>query len=297
MNFPLPQVKQENIGLLREVRTKRKYESENKKKSKFFSSTSSDKTSKNENNKSNSYCLISITGIGGAIIIIVTIIFTVMEILNNKNTSIIAYPVSYTGDNNIDGGDNNENIIESQINSDYVYPRISLDEVRAEIQKARMKETEKAKEMIRSTLETQLSLIPSDFPSDANFAENFNLINTYFKDTEFYKRYRTNGDTEWFNDLSSSIAIYDHSNSIDLYSSKLQICVHIINHANGYGFRNWRDGQLHFMTDLMGDDCTLAIHWGWLDICPKQPDGLGNAYNIFEILFYCSLFSIISSIL
>lgn len=258
---------------MREVRSKRKYESEHKKKNKI--------QNKDKKGDNNSCCLISITGIGGAIIIIITIIFTVIEIMNNKNTSIIAYPVNYNDDND----DNNINDIDNnKPNIDYVYPRISLDEVRAEIEKARLKEKEEAKELIKVTLENQLSYIASDFPSDANFNEKFNMIDKYFKDTEFYERYRKNGDIEYFSDLSLSYAIYD----TNLYQDNdlIKICVEITDRVNGYGYRNWRDGQLSFMTQSMDPKCSLSIHWGSLDICPPQNDGIRDVYNVYEILYY-----------
>ena len=274
MKFPLPQIKEEDRCLLRDVRAKRKYELRNKKSKKYPL-----KKNKNDEKNSNSYCMITVTGIGGAIIIIITIIFTVMEIMNNRNTSITAYPINYNDNNNNNDNDNNNgNIMEK--NPNYVYPRISLDEVRAEIQRARAKETEMAQEMINLALETQLSYIPLDLPSDFDInSDSIDLIDKYFKETEFYQRWRNSGDIEWTKKLSSSIAIYNES----LYNN-LPICVHISNRQNGFGYRNWRDGQIHFMTQLMS--CTLAIHWGWIDFCPSQTKGSKDVYNIFEILFY-----------
>eukprot|EP01084_Bolivina_argentea_P217377 369089_1 len=147
--------------------------------------------------------------------------------------------------------------------------------------KAHHKEIHKSEKELEDALEAQQSWLPQDFPPGADRNTVHDIISTFFKDTEFYRRFRLEGDTEWTAKLSQSKAIYNDSQS---HYNTLPICLQFVNRVNGYGYRNWRDGQVYYMAEMMS--CSVAIHWGWIDICPAQTEGANDAYNVFEILFY-----------
>ena len=249
MNFPLPVVKEEDRGLLREVRARRKYENPRQKRS--------GRTFKSNNNRdSSSNCIATTTVVIGALVVIMTVGFTALEIIHNRNTQITAYPV-----------DPNEARAESTLIQPPPYAGPSMDEIRAELQRS-------TRHQQMSSQIDQRALIPPDFPEDQDPNTMTDLIGTVFKDTEFHRRFREEGATEWTKKISQSRAIYNES----LYGD-LPICVQMTNTANGYGYRVWRDAQLHYHSSLMS--CAMAVHWGSIGICPPS-DGV----NMFEFLFY-----------
>ena len=230
MNFPIPKVSEEDKGLLRNVRAKRKYE---KKKPNKYGSKKDD--------GQNNCCMIAVTTIGGLFVIIVTVFLTAKEILNNNHTTITAYPMNYNNneENGATEGSNNDILDFLNKNENYMYPRISLEEVRREIEKSKAAQNAEKQKETEAGLKAQLSIIPKDFPSDSDPNTMTDIISTLFKDTEFYKRFRTEGDTEWTLRLSKSKAIYNESKY-----DELPICIQQSNQHNGYGYRIWRDGQV-----------------------------------------------------
>lgn len=254
MNFPLPDVKEEDRGLLRELRARRKYEPRKPKKS--------SRTFKSDTNRdSSSSCFVTVTVIFGAVVVILTVIFTAMEIVHNRNTQITAYPID--PNSAAQSTANSKSIIKPP-----PYEGPSMEVIKEELQRTREHQQSQQnqyqqtaqtpvgpappKEIKANEPKYQWDLIPTDFPPGWDLNSMSDLIGSLFENTEFYRRFKTQGNTQWFDRISQTKAIYNES----LYK-QLPICVQLKNTANGYGFRVWRDAQVYYHSALMS--CTLKI--------------------------------------
>jgi len=223
----------------------------------------------------------SAPAICGIIIAVISIYFTVKRIVNNEHTSITTYPMDYTAEN-IGPNDEENAILDHPIVPVYKYPRISLEEVRAELAREQdegNKQNSESSKDIDIAIATQSNWIPHDFPSDVNPNTLEHLFHPLYQNTEFYRRFITESDANWTAQLLKSKAIYNAS----LYDT-LPICLQSLNRLDGYGYRNWRDAQVHYMAHQMS--CSVAIHWGQLRLCPFPGGEAADVYNIFAVLFY-----------
>jgi len=234
--------------------------------------------SKSKKDHDSSNCIATVTVILGAIVVVMTVGFTVMEIVHNRNTQIRAYPV--------DPNEVRQSAADSAIIKPPPYPGPSTEAIKAELERSKQHQESIANgdggantvpASVPNTAPQSASSrqsIPQDFPPDHDMNTMTDLIGTVFKNTEFFRRFRGEGVIAWTEHLSHSKAIYNDS----LYDD-LPICVQVTNTKSGYGYRVWRDAQVHYHSSLMS--CTMAVHWGQIPICPPADD-----VNMFEFLFY-----------